>query len=209
MGHGIARFSPNFCCDKMRFWSIGQSEAAVWDDLIFQQNDPEYLTTLNPQTGSKSRINERLRAYGLPVKACQNLLNPGATFFPISNAETFGLLYRLIISLRSKSCSPAFKERQTLVRMSSICSHTHFLCEQDILALPLGVMHRFHMEDTADYGTPLNWRSKVILAAQVAQEEIWETCLALTSSILSHHTCRSMYVLLETDASCKRLQSRG
>ena len=98
MGHGIARLSPNFCCDKMRFWSIGQSEAAVWDDLIFQQNDPHYLTTPNSQTvGSKSHMNERLRAYGLPVEACQNLLNPGATSFLISNAKAMGLLYRLII----------------------------------------------------------------------------------------------------------------
>lgn len=36
MGHGIARFSPNFCTDKMRFWSLGQSEAVFWDRNIFQ-----------------------------------------------------------------------------------------------------------------------------------------------------------------------------
>ncbi|KAK9820602.1 hypothetical protein WJX72_012209 [[Myrmecia] bisecta] len=30
MAHGIARLSANYCCDKMRFWSLGQSEGAFW-----------------------------------------------------------------------------------------------------------------------------------------------------------------------------------
>ena len=39
MAHGIARFSPKFCKDKMRFWSLGQSEAAFWDRAVFQVMD--------------------------------------------------------------------------------------------------------------------------------------------------------------------------
>ena len=39
MGHGIARFSPKFCTDKMRFWSLGQSEAVFWHRNIFQVQD--------------------------------------------------------------------------------------------------------------------------------------------------------------------------
>lgn len=35
MAHGIARFSSKFCTDKMRFWSLGQSEAAFWQHNIF------------------------------------------------------------------------------------------------------------------------------------------------------------------------------
>lgn len=41
MAHGIARLSPKFCKDKMRFWSIGQSEAAFWDQAVFQVMDPD------------------------------------------------------------------------------------------------------------------------------------------------------------------------
>ena len=41
MGHGIARFSPKFCTDKMRFWTLGQSEAAFWHRAVFRVNDPD------------------------------------------------------------------------------------------------------------------------------------------------------------------------
>ena len=40
MAHGIARFSPKFCTDKMRFWSLGQSEASFWHHKVFCVTDP-------------------------------------------------------------------------------------------------------------------------------------------------------------------------
>ena len=40
MAHGIARFSPKFCTDKMRFWSLGQSEASFWHHKVFCVADP-------------------------------------------------------------------------------------------------------------------------------------------------------------------------
>lgn len=35
MAHGIARFSPIFCSDKLRIWSVGYSEAQWWQRYIF------------------------------------------------------------------------------------------------------------------------------------------------------------------------------
>lgn len=52
MGHGIARFSPKFCTDKMRFWSLGQSEAVFWDRNIFQVQDSG--TAFAQQSGQTS-----------------------------------------------------------------------------------------------------------------------------------------------------------
>ena len=43
MAHGIARFSPKFCTDKMRFWSLGQSEAAFWHHNVFRIADPNSI----------------------------------------------------------------------------------------------------------------------------------------------------------------------
>ena len=39
MAHGIARLSPNFCNDRMRFLSIGQSEATFWHQNLFMVPD--------------------------------------------------------------------------------------------------------------------------------------------------------------------------
>lgn len=51
MGHGIARFSPKFCTDKMRFWSLGQAEAVFWDRNVFQVLD---TGTASTQDGKQS-----------------------------------------------------------------------------------------------------------------------------------------------------------
>lgn len=39
MANGIARLSPNYCCDSLRFWSLGQSEAEWWHRNIFSTSD--------------------------------------------------------------------------------------------------------------------------------------------------------------------------
>ena len=42
MAHGIARLSPNFCCDKMRFRNLGRTEAQFWEDAVLAQADKKY-----------------------------------------------------------------------------------------------------------------------------------------------------------------------
>lgn len=34
-GNGISRLSPNYCCDKMRFYTLGYSEGEIWARNIF------------------------------------------------------------------------------------------------------------------------------------------------------------------------------
>jgi hypothetical protein len=34
MAHSVARLSPNYCCDGMRWRSLGSSEAAWWQRYV-------------------------------------------------------------------------------------------------------------------------------------------------------------------------------
>lgn len=43
MAHGIARLSPDYCCDAMRFWSIGQTEAYFWHHNVISVPDPRHM----------------------------------------------------------------------------------------------------------------------------------------------------------------------
>ena len=42
MAHGIARFSPAFCQDQMRFRSLGSDEAVMWERYVLSVEDPQY-----------------------------------------------------------------------------------------------------------------------------------------------------------------------
>eukprot|EP01026_Neomeris_dumetosa_P059131 TRINITY_DN5519_c0_g1_i2.p2 TRINITY_DN5519_c0_g1~~TRINITY_DN5519_c0_g1_i2.p2 ORF type:complete len:227 (-),score=32.78 TRINITY_DN5519_c0_g1_i2:250-930(-) len=66
MGHGFARLSPYYCMDRMRFQSIGYSEARWWDRNVFQQK---------VEAGRK--LNSKLLNLGLPKQVAQDALNPG------------------------------------------------------------------------------------------------------------------------------------
>lgn len=81
MGHGIARFSPNFCCDKMRFRNLGKTEAQFWEETVLAQIDSAYDirsdgTTSRPASGC---MNEILYRLGLEEDVCRDILNPGET----------------------------------------------------------------------------------------------------------------------------------
>lgn len=43
MAHGLARLSPQYCCDKMRFWTLGRPEAHFWHHNLISVTDPRYL----------------------------------------------------------------------------------------------------------------------------------------------------------------------
>eukprot|EP01103_Thecamoeba_quadrilineata_P005622 TRINITY_DN15395_c0_g1_i1.p1 TRINITY_DN15395_c0_g1~~TRINITY_DN15395_c0_g1_i1.p1 ORF type:complete len:169 (-),score=14.77 TRINITY_DN15395_c0_g1_i1:50-556(-) len=63
MAHGIARFSPKYCSDGMRFWSIGRSEAKWW--------------TVNVLKKSEADLVKRLLPLGFDGETCRDLANPG------------------------------------------------------------------------------------------------------------------------------------
>ena len=67
MAHGIARFSPHYCCDRMRFLSVGSDEAVVWERWVLSYAaDAKYLLENDPPSGSTSlaehEINEMAAA---------------------------------------------------------------------------------------------------------------------------------------------------
>ena len=62
MAHGIARFSPRYCKDKMRFWSIGQSEAEFWDHTVFKVMDPDTIPEQDSLVQQRSRPAEAMQA---------------------------------------------------------------------------------------------------------------------------------------------------
>lgn len=37
MANSIARLSPHYCCDMMRWWSLGYSEAQWWDKFVLSE----------------------------------------------------------------------------------------------------------------------------------------------------------------------------
>ena len=36
LANGVARLSPYYCCDRMRWWTLGWFEAEVWDQCVLQ-----------------------------------------------------------------------------------------------------------------------------------------------------------------------------
>lgn len=62
MAHGIARFSPRYCKDKMRFWSIGQSEAEFWDHTVFKVMDPDTSPELDSLVQQRSSPAKAMQA---------------------------------------------------------------------------------------------------------------------------------------------------
>ena len=54
MAHGIARLSPNYCCDSMRFWSIGQTEAYFWHHNVLSVADRRHLPERDEAPGGES-----------------------------------------------------------------------------------------------------------------------------------------------------------
>lgn len=80
MGHGIARFSPNFCCDRMRFRNLWKTEAQFWVDNVLSQVDRSYKVDLDGEAERRRppHMNTTLRGLGMEESVCQDILNPGA-----------------------------------------------------------------------------------------------------------------------------------
>lgn len=84
MAHGIARLSPNYCCDRMRWLSVGRDEAAVWEHSVLSMRDsrydPESGANGDPQTTGQPEtvpVNAQLLRWGLPPDVAADAVNPG------------------------------------------------------------------------------------------------------------------------------------
>ena len=43
MAHGVARLSPLYCCDAMRWRTLGRTEAHFWHHHVLSVADPSHL----------------------------------------------------------------------------------------------------------------------------------------------------------------------
>ena len=82
MAHGVARLSPKFSRDKMRWLSFGQTEAGFWQRNLFDLQDLQHASLSGSAAPGQAQAdqpqhNSRLAWYGVPGAACQELLNPG------------------------------------------------------------------------------------------------------------------------------------
>jgi len=41
VAHGVARLSPNYCCDNLRWKSLGWSEAQWWNNHVFHSKEQD------------------------------------------------------------------------------------------------------------------------------------------------------------------------
>lgn len=64
LGNGVARLSPNYCNDVMRFGSLGWFEAEMWERYLLKVQDP-------------AASNTWLSRFGLPEAVCRDAVNPG------------------------------------------------------------------------------------------------------------------------------------
>jgi len=104
MGHGIARFSKNYCCDRMRLLSLGFDEAVMWERNVLNIHDPRYLPSNDADVvatglggaGAKEEgtdpppVNSQLLRWGLELKYASDAVNPGF-FCPFEASETVTL----------------------------------------------------------------------------------------------------------------------
>uniref|UniRef100_A0A1D2A2B6 Endonuclease/exonuclease/phosphatase domain-containing protein n=1 Tax=Auxenochlorella protothecoides TaxID=3075 RepID=A0A1D2A2B6_AUXPR len=74
MAHGVARLSPSYCCDRMRFRFLGSTEGEVWQDKILSVPDPRYS---EPHATDALAPNPHVLAWGLPPQVALGALNPG------------------------------------------------------------------------------------------------------------------------------------
>mmetsp|Transcript_8371 Transcript_8371/g.25104 ORF Transcript_8371/g.25104 Transcript_8371/m.25104 type:complete len:379 (+) Transcript_8371:2625-3761(+) len=81
MAHGVARLSPHYCCDVMRWRSLGSSEAQWWDRYVLSASDNAWQPVSDQVRGQEvtqeGAGNARLKALGVREDVTQDVLNPG------------------------------------------------------------------------------------------------------------------------------------
>lgn len=94
MGHGIARLSPHYCCDSLRWRSLGMEEGVVWekyvlacrDDAYHPDNDDNKMKEKEKEKSDgnsndenakqQQQKNQQLVKWGLSHQVAREALNP-------------------------------------------------------------------------------------------------------------------------------------
>jgi len=67
MANGVARLSPNYCCDVLRWRTLGSSEAQYWQRHV--------LSCIGAPRSNA--VNAHFARIGLPERVCRDVVNPG------------------------------------------------------------------------------------------------------------------------------------
>ena len=83
--HGIARLSPHYCRDSMRWLTLGTEEGVIWEKHVLQPQHPMFGSVDSEEdmesedysdaTSGIVHVNEKLISWGLPPEHAN--LNPG------------------------------------------------------------------------------------------------------------------------------------
>ena len=96
MAHGIARLSPAYCCDRMRFLSFGSDEAVMWERYVLSMTDlafhpsNDHSKDQDQESGQdQGQVNWQLQRWGCPLNVATAAMNPGFTCpFPAATTVT-------------------------------------------------------------------------------------------------------------------------
>ncbi len=70
MAHGLARLSPKYCCDKMRFWGLGRPEAHFWHHNLILVPDSAFSSERDGQPAGMLGI-KQFFLYSFIFFSCQ------------------------------------------------------------------------------------------------------------------------------------------
>lgn len=65
MAHGVARLSPMYCTDHMRYRSLGYDEAVMWDKYVIAVQDEHYSPENDGTRNNKALIANQATATGV------------------------------------------------------------------------------------------------------------------------------------------------
>lgn len=75
MGNGVARLSPSFCSDHLRFKTIGICEARFWKDNLLSVSDTDAKNAA--LISGTTPVNSKLLKWGVDPALCEEATNPG------------------------------------------------------------------------------------------------------------------------------------
>ncbi|KAI3428040.1 hypothetical protein D9Q98_006426 [Chlorella vulgaris] len=120
MAHGIARLSPNYCCDRMRFRSIGLDEAMVWHRYVLPVTDLRYTASsahcgtsasagLSATSASKAASDQPAAAAASAAAAAAAAVGePNSTVSPPINRQL--LAWGLDVQVARDAVNPGFHD---------------------------------------------------------------------------------------------------
>lgn len=111
MAHGIARLSPRYCTDRMRYLSLGRDEAVMWQRHVLAVPDPRYDPTRDEdrQQAAQTQPGKKTPQQRLVTQECEDgsaATGTGSHPPPPPNSQL--LAWGLSVDVASDALNPGF-----------------------------------------------------------------------------------------------------